>query len=106
MIYVLLLLILAVLLFGSSAVLGFIGGLLGFLALFIAIATAVIVFELSAEIVILIIIGIFAICVWIVIQANAQEKRQQEIINSIPPEERERIREQLRREKAARDSRR
>lgn len=60
MIITILLAILAVLLFGSSAVLGFFGAVLGFVAAVAALAWAAITFDLDASTVVLIAGGIFA----------------------------------------------
>lgn len=71
MLYVILLLILAVLLFGSSVVLGAMGWILGFAVAVIALAWASITFNLDPlAIGIIAIVGFFALCGLIMLIAN------------------------------------
>lgn len=59
MLYIILLLILAVLLFGSSAVIGFMGVILGFIVAVIALVAASVYFAISVEVAFMILLGLF-----------------------------------------------
>jgi len=59
MIYIILLLILAVLLFGSSAVLGALGAILGLIVAAIALVAASVYFSIPVEVVFMILLGLF-----------------------------------------------
>lgn len=74
MLYVILLLILAVLLFGSSALIGFFGYVLGFVAAVAALAYAHTIYELDpVATMILAFVGFFALCGLIMVIAKILE---------------------------------
>lgn len=108
MLYVILLLILAVLLFGSSAVLGVLGIVLGFIAAFIALTMLGVLYSLTPSYLILIgiaglavLVGGFFLFAWIIqpyeiAKMNAQMRREWEAelpSNLTPAERKERIAE-------------
>lgn len=74
MLYIILLLILAVLLFGSGAVIGFLGYVLGFIVAVIALIWISVTFQIDPVVAIMIgVIGFFALCGLVMLIAKLVE---------------------------------